>query len=218
MGRGCAGAGRREGGGAVCGASHTVADSAARRSDGFDAARGALLDLDGDDATGLYTAALERRVQRRTRRTVGIWALAAVVAWGCAAWAFGVSRDRTLAALDAELSRTRETARAGQASLERMAVLDREAGAILAARAESPDQMAALAALSARLPASAVAQRVHVIDRTWQVEGNAVRAAAVLEALASVSQFEQVRFLAPSTRYQDGAGSRETYSIGFTLR
>ena len=199
--------------------SRTPAAGAARsRTDGFDVARGAVLGLDGDDATGLYTAALERQLRRRTQRTVVTWGLAAMVAWGAAGWAFGVSRDRTLAALEAELARARESGRAGQASLDRAAVLDREAGAILAARAESPDQMAALAALSARLPASAVAQRVHVTDRTWQVEGNAVRAAAVLEALASVSQFEQVRFLAPSTRYQDGAGSRETYSIGFTLR
>jgi hypothetical protein len=188
------------------------------RVDAFDVARGALCGLDGDDATGLYTVDAEQRVRRRTQRTVATWAGVAVAAWVLATWAIGVSRDRTLAALDAEVTLARESASAGQASLDRTAVLDREAGAILAAHAESPDQVAALAALSSRLPASAVAQRVHVAERAWQVDGNAVRAAAVLEALAAVSQFENVHFLAPSTRYQDGAGSRETYSIGFALR
>ncbi len=192
--------------------------SGAVRVDPDAVARGAAnVPQDADDMQ-LRTAAMERRAAARARTRLFTWSIAAAAALAAAVWSLGVSRDRTLAALDAEVVQARAAAATGRASLERIFALDREAAAITALRAERPDDARAMAAIGTRLPRAAVAQRVRVDGREWQVDGNAVTAAAVLQSLAAEPTFDKVRFLAPSARYQEATGNRETWSIGFTLR
>lgn len=181
-------------------------------------ATGAALPVREDETTELLTAALEtQRTTSRRTRTVS-WALATAAAVCACVWAGDHARDRTLAALDLAIAQSRTAAEGGQAKLDRAFALDREAESIAMLRSTRVDQVAALSALSARLPRTAVAQRVRVDGTGWQVDGNATNAAAVLEALAAVPAFDKVRFLAPSSRYQDATGTRETWSIAFDLR
>jgi len=194
------------------------APSDAIGSDAFQVAHGAATVSRATDETQLRTTDMERQATARARQRLLAWSVTALAAVIVAIWSLGISRDRTLAALDVALVEARAAAVTGRASLDRAFALDREADAIVALRADRPDDARALAALGTRLPRAAVAQRVRVDGREWQVDGNAVTAAAVLQSLAAEPTFGKVRFLAPSTRYQEAAGNRETWSIGFTLR
>ena len=155
----------------------------------YNVALGASIADDGALATMLLTPTLERQFVGAARRRTAGWLAAASLAAGALVWAAGASRASTLAALDAEL-----------------------------ATAVRADIQVALAALGARLPRSAVAQRVRIVGTDWQVEGNAANASQVLAALAAEPQFERVRFLAPSNRFRDGTGDRETFAVAFAVR
>ena len=181
-------------------------------------ALGAVLGFDGAIDNMLLTPALDRAFASAQRRRVVAWAAAAAIAVGAAGWAAGVSRDRALAAVNSQLSTARAGANGGAELSLRALSIDRELAAINTTTASRPDVMAALAALGVRLPVEAVAQRVRVAGREWQVEGNARTAAAVLAALAAEPQFDKVRFLAPSSRFRDGNTDRETFAIAFALR
>jgi hypothetical protein len=181
-------------------------------------ALGVTLGALDDDTTALVSATQERTMAARRTRRVLLWSGVAAMAVLVAGAAVSRSRDRTLAAVEAEVTAARTAAAPGRALLDRAFLLDREADAIQALRATTPDIAEALRRLGERLPRAAVAQRVRVSGTSWQVEGNAPTSAAVLEALAGEASFTSVRFLAPSTRYQEPSGPRETWSIGFTLR
>lgn len=184
----------------------------------FLTAFGASIALDGGTDAMLLTPALEQRFFAHRRRRVITWASAAAVAICTAGWSFGVSRDRLLQALQAEVASARNGAVEGTAAFSRVVTLDRELAAITATAAARSDVLAALAAVGAKLPVEAVAQRIRIVGTEWQVEGNAVTASAVLAALAAEPRFQNVRFLAPSNRFRDGTTERETFAIAFALR
>jgi hypothetical protein len=184
----------------------------------FSAALGAALGLDGTLDEMLLTPALEHAFVAAVRRRLVTWSIAAVATVCIAIGAAGVSRDRLLSALEAELSTARRSARAGSNLAVRTLLIDREMAAITTTTAARPDVLTALAQLGVRLPVEAVAQRVRMVGAEWQVEGNAKTAAAVLAALAAEPRFEKVRFLAPSNRFRDGTDDRETFAIAFALR
>ena len=166
----------------------------------------------------LLTPALEQRFIRQRQRRVMTWSAAAIAAICTAGWSIGVSRDRLLHALEAEVVSARSSAAVGTAAITRAVKLDRELAAIASTAAARSDVLTALAAVGVRLPVEAVAQRVRIVGAEWQVEGNATTASAVLAALAAESRFEKVRFLAPSNRFRDGATERETFAIAFAVR
>ncbi|MES3033946.1 MAG: hypothetical protein V4813_08105 [Gemmatimonadota bacterium] len=184
----------------------------------FLAAYGATLSLDETTSAMLLTPALEQRFIAHRRRRVLTWSVAAMVAVGIAAWSVGVARDRLLLALDSEVASARRTAREGTDALTRVVRMDRELAAISTTAAARSDVLAAFAAVGARLPVEAVAQRIRIVGGEWQLEGNATTAAAVLAALAAEPRFDKVRFLAPSTRFRDGTTERETFAIAFAVR
>lgn len=196
-----------------------VAPSLAKDLDpAFSVALGAVLGFDGAIDSMLLTPLLERGFVAEQRRRILAWAAAAVVAVCAAVWAAGVSRDRLRSALESDLIDARRTATAGVQLSSRAMAIDRELAAIATTTSSRANVVAAMAALGARLPTAAVAQRVRVVGNEWQVEGNARTAAAVLAALAAEPTFEKVRFLAPSNRFRDGAADRETFAIAFALR
>lgn len=184
----------------------------------FNAALGAVLGFDGALDAMLLTPSLERAFVTAQRRRVGAWAAAALAAVCATVWAAGVSRDRLLTALETELATARSGSKAGMLLSMRAMAIDRELAAISTTTTSRADVVAAMAALGARLPVEAVAQRVRVVGNDWQVEGNAQTAAAVLAALAAEPTFERVRFLAPSNRFREGTTDRETFAIAFALR
>ena len=184
----------------------------------FGVALGTSLALDGTLETMLLTPALEQRFRSVQRRRVTGWAAAASIALVTAAVAAGASRDRALMALEAEIDVARTRAASADTLMSRVLTADRELAAITTTTAQRPDVPAALAALGARLPVEAVAQRVRVVGAEWQVEGNTTTAAAVLAALAAEPRFDNVRFLAPSNRFRDGTEDRETFAIAFVVR
>lgn len=184
----------------------------------FNAALGAVLGFDGEIDAMLLTPSLERAFVTAQRRRVGAWAAAALAAVCATVWAAGVSRDRLLTALETELAAARSGSKSGILLSMRAMAIDRELAAITTTTTSRADVVAAMAALGARLPVEAVAQRVRVVGNDWQVEGNAQTAAAVLAALAAEPRFERVRFLAPSNRFREGTTDRETFAIAFALR
>jgi len=184
----------------------------------YNVALGAAMSLDGELATMLLTPTLERRFVAAAQRRVAWWLAAASFAVGTLVWAAGRSRVAVLDALEAELVTARAGAIEGSGLALRALSIDREMAAIDSTLATRADIQGAFAALGARLPLTAVAQRVRVVGADWQVEGNASNASQVLAALAAEPQFARVRFLAPSNRFRDGTEDRETFAIAFAIR
>lgn len=184
----------------------------------YNVALGASIAGDGALATMLLTPTLERQFVGAARRRMAGWLAAASLTAGALVWAAGASRASTLATLDADLVTARTGATEGSGLALRAMSIDREMAAINTTLAARADIQGALAALGARLPRSAVAQRVRIVGTDWQVEGNAANASQVLAALAAEPQFERVRFLAPSNRFRDGTEDRETFAVAFAVR
>ncbi len=184
----------------------------------FVTAFGATLPTDAVTGTQLLTVALEHGFASVRRRRIAAWSVAAAAALCTTVWSLGVTRARTLDALDAAVAGARSGAVPSHAAVTRALLIDRELAAITSTVTNRIDVLAALASIGARLPNEAVAQRVRMAGNEWQVEGNAATASAVLAALAAEPRFERVRFLAPSNRFRDGAEDRETFAIAFAVR
>ena len=184
----------------------------------FVTAFGATLPTDAVPGTELLTVDLEHGFATVRRRRTLAWSVAAAGAICSAVWSFGVTRARTLDALEVAVDAARSGAAPGHLAVRRALLIDRELASITSTVATRTDVLAALTSIGARLPQEAVAQRVRVSGTEWQVEGNAATASAVLAALAAEPRFERVRFLAPSNRFRDGADDRETFAIAFAVR
>jgi hypothetical protein len=184
----------------------------------FAAAWGATRAPRDDQSAALLTPALGARFGAAARRRLFTAATAATVAVVGLLWAIGMARDRRLAWLEAEAEASRRAAAPGLAMLDSAARLDAERALVEAVTGTRTPTLDSFARLSERLPAGAMAQRVRVTGRTWQVDGNAPSAAPVLAALAAEPTFADVKLLAPSARFQDGSTARETFSIGFVVR
>jgi hypothetical protein len=181
-------------------------------------AYGVTLPTAPEASDGLFTAELQRRFTTRSRRTLSAWIAAAVLAIAASLWAADRSRETTLATLEGAITSERVAAAPGMTALTQALSIDRELRAVRTTVADRDDILSAMAAIGARLPLDAVAQRVRLVGTEWQIEGNAKTAATVLARLASESRFENVRFLAPSSRFRDGTTDRETFAIAFSLR
>lgn len=184
----------------------------------FNAAYGASLDFDGSVTEMLLTSAVERQFLSAERRRVVTWGVAAAAAIFAATWSAGVARDRALEAIGQAVSVARTQSQRATAFASSALTIDRELAAVTMTTASRANVPVTFAALGARLPAEAVAQRVRMVGTEWQVEGNARTAARVLAALAAEPSFVNVRFLAPSNRFRDGKIERETFSIAFSIR
>ena len=184
----------------------------------FAVAHGAARSFDGAIDAMLLTPSIEREFVSAQRRRFTNWSVAAMAAVGLMVWSVSVSRSRLLDTLTSEVAAARDAATEGNASVARALTIDRELAAITTTTSDRADALASLAALGARLPVEAVAQRVRMVGNEWQVEGNATTASAVLAAFAAEPGFEKVRFLAPSNRFRDGADDRETFAIAFVVR
>lgn len=184
----------------------------------FAGAYGAALAPRDDQSAALLTPALDARFARAARRRLAIAATAAGFALASLAWAAGTARDRRLAWLEREVAALQVPAAPGLALLDSAARLDQERAVVESVTSARTPTLDAFARLSERLPAGAMAQRVRIAGRTWQVDGSAPASAPVLAALAAESTFTDVKLLAPSARFQDGTASRETFSIGFVVR
>ncbi|MCE2900659.1 MAG: PilN domain-containing protein [Gemmatimonas sp.] len=151
------------------------------------------------------------------------WRAGAVLAAAVAAcaWALGTAQERRLLATRALVARLEvesAPARAANARLQRaLAETDGlRADATRSRQAGAPARV--LARLGALLPADAFVQRLEWDGTAWRIDGSAVDAAALVPRLDADPAFEEVRTLAPSTRFIDAGRPRSSFSIGFRVR
>ncbi|MCC6928983.1 MAG: hypothetical protein IT359_08355 [Gemmatimonadaceae bacterium] len=182
------------------------------------AAWGALLGEDEDERGTLAPTARRRRFAARRRRRLAVAVVAAVAGLAFALLAADRWRSRTLQALEAEVASRREAAAPGEAALAARARLDQEVAMLGRLAASRNGTLGALAAISAALPADAVIQGAHAVGRDWEIDGTASSAAALVPALDKDGRFENVRLRAASSRFRDGARTRETFSLALRVR
>lgn len=198
-----------------------VAASALPRVSGvtaeFVAALGAARSTDAQDAGMLATAAQRRVFRGRRLRRLTTAGIAAAAAIAFAVVAFDHWRERTLAALEAEAARLAVQARPALEAQARLSNMEVERAALSQSRAQRLDQGASLAAISHALPKDAVILSARATGDEWRLDGTAANAAALVPALDQTGAFENVRSLAASSRFQDGARMRETFSIAFRV-
>ncbi|MFP5355970.1 MAG: hypothetical protein ACLGIK_12620 [Gemmatimonadota bacterium] len=179
--------------------------------------------LSGEDAAaGGTLAAPPRRATLTARRRRRLWGAAAAAAAGLALAVTSADRwrERTLRALEDEIATLRDGAAPGEAALAARQRLDAEIAIIArSGRAHSGAMgtLGALAAISNALPADAVILNAHAVGREWQVDGTAASAAALVPRLDQDGRFEQVRILGASSRFRDGARTRETFTIALRV-
>lgn len=186
------------------------------------AAWGALLAEDASERGTLASPGRRRRFAARRRRRLAVAAVAAVAGIVLAFLAIDRWRDRTWRALESEVAARREGARAGAEALATSARLDAEVAYLGKAARERGDgrggTLGALAAISNAFPEDAVILTARAVGREWQVDGTAASAAALVPRLDADGHFEDVRILSASSRFRDGARTRETFSLAFRVR
>jgi hypothetical protein len=188
-----------------------VPGAAADYAIAFGAARG----VDGPlDAMLLPDRQAARTRSRRLGR-VGAAAAACALTTVLALWALDQSRERTLAALDEEITRATSAAEPAVALRDSLGALDLEAEALRGLGGASADPLGVLAVLSERLPPGAVVLSLRSTGADWQIDGTAADAAALVPLLDQDERFQDVRVLAASTRFREGERTYETFSIGF---
>jgi hypothetical protein len=179
---------------------------------------GATLGVRDDLSGALLTPPLEARWRSRARRRLATAVLAATASVVLLAQSIGIARERRLAWLDNEVAATKVQATPALQHVADAARLDHERALIADIVETRAPVMTPLSRLADLLPPGAVAQRVRMTGRDWQVDGSAPAASAVLSALAAESLFTNVRLLGPSARVTSGASPRETFSIGLVVR
>ncbi len=188
----------------------------------YRAAWGALLAEDAPARGTLAPPERRRRFAARRRRRLAVAAVAAAAGIVLAIMAVDRWRDRTWRALEREVATRREGARAGTEALATTARLDAEVSYLGKAARERGDgrggTLGALAAISNAFPEDAVILNARAVGREWQVDGTAASAAALVPRLDADGHFEDVRILSASSRFRDGARTRETFSLAFRVR
>jgi len=182
------------------------------------AAWGALLGEDLPPGATLAPADLRAAFAARRRRRLLVATAAAVAGVSVAVMGADRWRARTLEALAAEVASLRAAAAPGQAALAAAAQLDAETARVTQGAPRRGTALGALAALSSALPRDAVVLNLHAIGDTWQVDGTADDAAALVPLLDRDGRFDNVRILSASTRFQDGRRTRETFSLSLRVR
>lgn len=186
------------------------------------AAWGALLAEDAPERGTLAAPERRRRFAARRRRRLAVATVAAVAGIVLAVMAIDRWRDRTWRAIESEVAARRAGARAGTEALATTARLDAEVSYIGKAARERGDgrggTLGALATISNAFPEDAVILNARAVGREWQVDGTAASAAALVPRLDADGHFEDVRILSASSRFRDGARTRETFSLAFRVR
>lgn len=183
----------------------------------FATAFGAVLGLDGaaERNPALMPDALVSRARaRRARRFAG------AVAAACLALLFGLTsvgryRQRVLDRIDREIAALEPRAAgvlSGQAALER---LTRRLATVDSARADRPDPLAVLLALTEALPRDAHLRALHVTGSTWEIDGSAADAARLVPALERNPLIADVRFRDATSRVQVGGRIYEDFGLAF---
>jgi len=179
----------------------------------FLAAYGAALG-DGEDwRETLLTPELESEIGRRRRTRLGLGIAAFVVAVVFAIASLDAYRERAERALDARITALQEQASEALALQARAETLGGELRALSEIQAEKPDPLNGLLDLTRRLPAGTWIRSVRVADGEWQLDGYARDAAALIPTLEADPRFEDVRFLAATSRAQLGSETYENFSL-----
>jgi Tfp pilus assembly protein PilN len=95
--------------------------------------------------------------------------------------------------------------------------LGREARAVAAIEGERLDQVAALMALTRRLPSGAYLSALRSTGRDWQIDGYAREAAPLVARLEDDPWFEDVHFLTATSRTLIDGKVYESFSIALHL-
>jgi hypothetical protein len=193
------------------------ADTAATMESFLVASGAARADVNSPAAT-IAPPEWAARLRARARTRVVVAGAAAVTALLFAVWSAGRWRERTLMALDQRAAELTRQARPADDALRAMLTREAESVTIRAMSGGRPDPYGALAALSTSLPADAVVLSARARGDDWQIDGTARDASALVPVLDRDGRFENVRFLAASSRYREGNRSYETFSIALRYR
>jgi Tfp pilus assembly protein PilN len=181
------------------------------------AAYGAALGLGRELDEALLPADLSRRIGGRRRRAFAVGAVACMLALAFALFSLDGFRSRTLSKLDTEIAQVREPAEEVLA-LERQAdALTREARGVGRIEAERLDPVAALGALTRRLPPGAHLTALRSTGPDWQIDGFAREAAPLVARLEEDPLFEGVHFLSATSRTRLDGKVYESFSIALRL-
>lgn len=152
--------------------------------------------------------------RQRTRVATGLAAVLAglaVLGWGADRW-----RERTLGALEQELSARQAEAAPVASAASRLQERLAEVETLRDFARQRPDPFGALAALSLALPDDAVVRSARVNANEWQVDGTVRDASTVVPALDRAASFANVRVLSASSQFREGNRTVESFSIAFT--
>jgi hypothetical protein len=171
-----------------------------------------------DDRASLESAALRTRFQRRAQRRLAGWGVAACLSVALLGWSVDDARARRLAWLTAE--RATLVQREGDllADAAQVQQFSRDVAIAVAYHDSSLHAAPWLATVSQRLPSDAVLQRVSYDAGILRLDGSALSARRVLEALAAAPGVKDARLTAPATRAGGPGNSRETFSIAISVR
>lgn len=181
------------------------------------AAYGATLGFGTKLDEALLPADLARRIVRRRRRSVVLGAVACAVAFLFAMLSLDGFRSRTLDKLDAEIAGVRAPAESLLALVRQSQALEGEARAVAAIEVERLDPVAALVALTHRLPPGTHLSALRSSGRDWQFDGYSREAAPLVARLEEDPAFEEVHFLSATSRTRIDGVIYESFSIALRL-
>ena len=165
----------------------------------------------------LVSGSVADRIRRRRVMSLGRSAVNVLLALALAAAALDRSRSRLLERAEAEIATMEPRAATAAALQSRLARMDIES-AVAGERGRRADPVAVLAALSRRLPRDATVMSVRADGDKWQVDGTARNAGQIVPALDADPMFDDVRFLAGTSRFTEGSRTYETFSVALRAR
>ncbi len=166
-------------------------------------------------ARTLVSPELERTIRGRHRREFGLAAALCAAALVCALASLDGWRARATRELTAGLQALRERAAPALALETQLEALNRQAEAIRQVRAERPDPLRVLLALSRRLPPGAFLRGIRQSGAEWQIDGYAANAARLIGELGAAPEFQDVHFLSATNRAQIGDRTYESFALAF---
>jgi hypothetical protein len=181
-------------------------------------AYGAALGADQPLAALLVSDAIADRIRRRRIGRLAVAAVLCAVAVSASIWSLERSRERLLQQIRAEVAALTTRAEPAMTLQSQLVTLERESMAIRELSRRRANPLRVLQALGQHLPADATVLNLRAQGDSWQIDGTAANAAAILPLLAADERFENVRFLSASSRFREGTRTYETYSIAFRVR
>lgn len=181
----------------------------------FLAAFGAALDTGAGWEEGFVTESFRvRLVRRRFLRAVGaVLALTAAATFLLLSW--GAYRQRVEASADVRLEQLRRRAAPVIRLRAEVAALEQSLTELDGLRAQRPDLLGTLEALSTSLPRDAWIRRLQASGGDWQIEGSAEDAASLVPLLERHPLIEDVRFVGATTRIEGNNDAYDTFTLAF---